>query len=142
MAAYIRDESFGVIPVVLDNGVWYVFLIQHQKGRHWGLPKGHPETGEDAIAAAVRELREETGLGVKRFIHKEPFVEEYQFRKEGKIVKKKVSYFLIETLGVYQLDPAEILDGKWFTFQEADLKVTFPETKSILSSSEKILKAL
>lgn len=137
-----RDESFGTIPVVLEGRVWKVFLIQHQKGRHWGFPKGHPEAGEDERATATRELLEETGLGVKRFLRTESFSEEYSFRVNGKPIRKKVSYYLVETEGVYHLDPTEILDGRWFSFKDAALKATFPETKKILAAVEKILQSL
>jgi 8-oxo-dGTP pyrophosphatase MutT (NUDIX family) len=33
---------------------------------HWVLPKGHIENGEDAWSAALREVREETGVIAKR----------------------------------------------------------------------------
>ncbi len=138
----LREESFGTIPVVLDGKIWRVFLIQHRMGKHWGFPKGHKEEGENSMEAALRELREETALGAKRFLHKDPFIEEYKFRKEGKLVIKKVSYYLIEAEGVYALDPKEIGDGRWFSLKEAFLQITFQETKEILSSVEKILLSL
>jgi 8-oxo-dGTP diphosphatase len=36
--------------------------IVSQGGDSWSLPKGHIDAGEDALQAAVREIREETGL--------------------------------------------------------------------------------
>jgi 8-oxo-dGTP pyrophosphatase MutT (NUDIX family) len=54
----IRTESAG--GVVL-NGAGQV-LVVNQKGTSWSLPKGHVEEGEDALAAARREIYEETGV--------------------------------------------------------------------------------
>jgi 8-oxo-dGTP diphosphatase len=42
-----------------------VLLVQRGKGAlagYWSLPGGHIEAGEKAIAAALRETREETGV--------------------------------------------------------------------------------
>lgn len=54
----IHTESAG--GVVL-NGAGQV-LVVNQKGTSWSLPKGHIEEGEDALAAARREIFEEAGV--------------------------------------------------------------------------------
>src|ERR1700755_3050812 len=54
----IHTESAG--GVVL-NGAGQVLVVT-QKGTSWSLPKGHVEDGEDALAAARREIHEEAGV--------------------------------------------------------------------------------
>lgn len=55
-------RKIGAAAVVLDaHGS--VLLVRHTYGRlNWELPGGVSEPGESAVATAVRELREETGL--------------------------------------------------------------------------------
>jgi len=48
----------GRILLVHPSG-WY------NRGRPWSIPKGLLEPGEDEQAAALREVREETGLGCR-----------------------------------------------------------------------------
>ncbi|GAB4561763.1 MAG: hypothetical protein Kow0047_09350 [Anaerolineae bacterium] len=55
--------DLGVGAVVVRDG--RVLLVQEAAGPHagtWSFPKGVIEPGETADAAALRELREETGL--------------------------------------------------------------------------------
>lgn len=52
--------------VVLRGGE--VLLVERGKGAAeglWSLPGGHVEAGETALRAAIREVREETGLAVR-----------------------------------------------------------------------------
>ena len=70
-------------------GVREVFLV-HPGGPYWSkknegswtFPKGEYETGEEPLAAAIREFQEETGFNVS-----EPFLELGSIRqKSGKLV--------------------------------------------------------
>lgn len=54
----IHTESAGGVVI---NGAGQV-LVVNQKGTSWSLPKGHVEAGEDALAAARREIHEEAGV--------------------------------------------------------------------------------
>jgi 8-oxo-dGTP pyrophosphatase MutT (NUDIX family) len=49
--------------VVFDETLTQTLLVFHGKGRFWVQPGGHAEDGDESIMdAALRELREETGI--------------------------------------------------------------------------------
>jgi 8-oxo-dGTP pyrophosphatase MutT (NUDIX family) len=52
--------SCGVL-VVNRRGELLLCHVTHTA--HWDIPKGMQDPGEDTLAAAVRELREEAGIG-------------------------------------------------------------------------------
>jgi predicted NUDIX family NTP pyrophosphohydrolase len=59
-------ESAGTLLWRRREGVVEVLLV-HPSGNYnrrapWGIPKGLPDAGEELIAAARRETREETGV--------------------------------------------------------------------------------
>ncbi len=54
----LKTKSAGGIVLNKDGLV----LVVNQKGTSWSLPKGHIDPGEDELAAAVREINEESGI--------------------------------------------------------------------------------
>jgi 8-oxo-dGTP pyrophosphatase MutT (NUDIX family) len=70
-----------------------ILMVADRFGR-WSFPKGHIEDGEDALEAALRELKEETGIN-GRPVQELPLVE-YTFRSGKQVIHKKVTYFLVE----------------------------------------------
>lgn len=126
---FVNEESFGVIPLRHIDDEWKVFVILHKQGNHWGFPKGKGDSGEKPLESAKRELKEETGLIVEKLLLQEPIVEEYSFFRKGKKVQKKVCYFPAIVSGALLLQPEEIRDGKWLSFDEALNQLTFEEAK-------------
>lgn len=136
----VDEESFGIIPLAQQNGVWKVFLILHRGGRHWAFPKGHSNPGETPVESAIRELKEETGLDIERFLQDTPFVETYKFFKKTQMVTKRVSYYPAIVSGKLRLQVEEIQQGAWLTFPEALQLLSFKEARSICTQVLDLLK--
>lgn len=134
------EESFGVIPLMHKKDQWSVFIILHKQGNHWGFPKGKAADGEDPKQSAIRELKEETNLKVEKLLEEEPISEEYTYYREGKKVHKKVHYFPAIVSGALLLQPDEIRDGKWLSFEEAKKQLTFDEARRICTHVEDSLQ--
>ncbi|PVE23070.1 DNA mismatch repair protein MutT [Microvirga sp. KLBC 81] len=62
---FSRGMTLGVRAVVLD-GQNRVFLIRHTYVPGWHLPGGGVETGEAALDALTRELREEACISIDK----------------------------------------------------------------------------
>lgn len=70
-----REGKAGII--VIDARTSSLLLVQSYGGLY-SIPKGSMERGEDPCAAALRELKEETGMNVSRLdrTHLQPIKEE------------------------------------------------------------------
>lgn len=125
------EVSCGIIPLKKNALNWSVLLVQHHTGSWWGFPKGHMEHGEEPKQTAERELLEETGLHLVRWIEHEEIVEIYQFQRKGRHIQKKVIYFFAEVDGVLRLQPNEIVSARWVDIAQAESLATFEGMKRI-----------
>lgn len=127
----MNEVSCGIVPLRKIDAEWHVLLVKHRSGNHWSFPKGHQIKGETAKETALRELDEETGLTVEKFLFAEVLVENYQFVRKGTTVSKSVIYFIAEVSGEINLQCAELLEAKWVLLREAEQLITYSESKNV-----------
>jgi 8-oxo-dGTP pyrophosphatase MutT (NUDIX family) len=126
-----RILSAGAVVVRRTGDEWLVLLLRVYG--YWDCPKGVVEAGEDPLAAARREVREETGITDLRFRWGEEFAETPPYSKN-----KVARYYLAETstadveLAVNpELGKPEHHEYRWLTF-EAALELVVPRLRDIL----------
>jgi len=140
----LTDHSCGVIAFRHSEGGREFLLLQHQAG-HWAFPKGHPEGDEKPRQTALRELREETGIGDCELLDGEPLVEAYSFTKRsGKQVRKTVDYFLgrVDPAAKVEVQQEEVADYAWGDADATAVRLTFDEGRQLFNKALAKLAAM
>lgn len=88
--------SAGGVVVGRDGRI----VVVNQNGRSWSLPKGHIEPGETSRQAAVREIKEESGLADLKFVKELGSYSRHRIGSDGReeaIETKHITIFLFLT---------------------------------------------
>jgi 8-oxo-dGTP diphosphatase len=120
-----------------------ILLIKDHVG-NWALPKGHIDSGEDAQTAAQREVAEETGLEHTNVVGRLPS-SEYWFKQGGELIKKKVSYFLLEALCPEELELQReegIEQSEWVPVEEAVRTLSYKNTRHVLEAAVEAIREM
>jgi len=130
----IKEKSAGAVVFTRKDKIKYLLLMRNPK--YWDLPKGNIERGEEEEQAAVREVKEETGLDEIKIIAGFKESEHYFYRLKGELISKDVVFFLAESKTDKVKISKEHEDYGWFEFDEAVKKA---KSKVILESADKFL---
>jgi 8-oxo-dGTP pyrophosphatase MutT (NUDIX family) len=96
------------------------------------LPKGHPEEGESAAEAALREVREEAGVET-RVVEKLGDVR-YWYMRHGKRIAKVVSFFLLEYVsGEVDDHDVEVEHARWLALADAARDLTYEGEREMVN---------
>jgi 8-oxo-dGTP pyrophosphatase MutT (NUDIX family) len=104
----------------------------------WVIPKGTPHRDESVADAALREVREETGL-ITRIVAELGSVH-YTFSRDGTRFHKEVFHYLLEAIGGdVSLHDAEYDEARWFPLGVALRRLTFDNEADMLRRAQPLI---
>lgn len=104
----------------------------------WSLPKGHIEEGETPEAAAIREIREETGISGS--IVAPLGVIDFWFMAENRRIHKTVHHFLLRAEGgELSSDDAEVDSVEWVALEDMSTRLAYADERRLMDRVQELL---
>jgi len=133
----------GVVFRRTDDGTVEIALAARRTRRGelaWGLPKGLIEPDEEPHDAALREVREETGLTAE--IDDDLGSISYFYQWDGEGVRKSVRFFLMHATGGDVADhDYEMEEVRWFPIGDAPRRTTYRSEREVVEKAVAIIEA-
>jgi 8-oxo-(d)GTP phosphatase len=108
-----------------------IALVHRPRYDDWTLPKGKHEPGEDDVAAALREVQEETGF--RGCIERDLGVVRYTVEKRGVVLPKVVRYYVMQAAAGAFTPNDEVDELRWVTREQAAQLLTYERDREVLA---------
>lgn len=129
----IREFSAGGVVVRRMQGRPFVAVVR-VRDEILALPKGHPHGDESPAAAALREVREETGVEAE-LVEKLGDIR-YWYARGGKRVRKMVSFFLFRYRSGSVADhDHEVEEALWIPLADAPGRLAYKGEREMAESA-------
>jgi 8-oxo-dGTP pyrophosphatase MutT (NUDIX family) len=134
-----RETSAGGVVFRLHEGR-ALFLLIRDSYQNWGFPKGHLESGERAEEAALREVREETGLGDLALRGQIETIDWY-FRFRGQLIHKVCHFYLMQTTqaDTHPQQAEGITACQWVPYEDARVAISYTNARKVLSRAHEMI---
>ncbi|WP_315120178.1 NUDIX domain-containing protein [uncultured Clostridium sp.] len=122
----IIDDIWPGVAIIIFDKDRRVLLQKRADVGLWGIPSGHVEPGESVMEAAIREVKEETGLNINitRLIgvYSDPKSQVFKY-PDGHVTHFVTTYF-----------EGEVIDGQLSCSSPETLKLEYFNTDNLPSN--------
>jgi len=133
------EKSAGGIVYYDAGGDGPVYLLMSNRKGYWEFPKGHVDPGETEEEAAIREVREETGLDDVKIVSGFKVKIKYTYSKDGKKYPKEVVFFLMKAEPKRVEVSEEHTGYVWLKYEDAIKKISYDNARKVLEKAHKFL---
>jgi 8-oxo-dGTP pyrophosphatase MutT (NUDIX family) len=134
-------SEFSAGGVVVRDGACIVIVPTRRASdgsKVLALPKGHPDGDESAADAALREVREETGVEAT-LVEKLGDIR-YWYMRGGRRIAKVVSFYLFDYVaGELEDHDHEVEQAEWMPLQEAARRLTYKGEREMVAAGGRVL---
>lgn len=120
-------------------------LVVNQRGNSWSLPKGHIEHGEEKLAAAIREIEEESGIIRLTYIRELGQYTRYKIGIDG--MKEDISELKVIHMFLFSTDEMKLKpidpnhpEAKWVYQDDVEGLLTHPKDKLFFRNIRPLLR--
>lgn len=121
-------QAAGGLVVRRQSGLLQIVAVHRPVQQDWSFPKGKLEAGETLDVAALREVREETGMTCEllRFIGHTEYVD-----RKGR--QKTVAYWIMAATGGSFSPNEEVDELRWVRLDEASRLLSYPRDQELVA---------
>jgi 8-oxo-dGTP pyrophosphatase MutT (NUDIX family) len=139
----VEQRSAGGAVFRESGGKLQVVIILTAAERRWQIPKGIIDPGETPEQAAVREVREESGVEAEIVDTITTTDYWFSFRLEGVMrrIHKFVDFYLMRYTGGDTADhDDEVIEARWVDVDKAVAMLEFDQERNVVSAGAEKLK--
>ncbi|PIN96284.1 hypothetical protein COU56_00300 [Candidatus Pacearchaeota archaeon CG10_big_fil_rev_8_21_14_0_10_31_9] len=130
-----RKALFIVAYKIINDNIKYLILKRKLHWKGWEFPKGGVEFLETKKMAVKREVKEETGLGIKKITNQKVYGK-YEYKKvipDRPFKGQSYQLYSVELIeGVVKIDHREHSSYLWLPYEKAIKRLTWSNQKECL----------
>jgi 8-oxo-dGTP diphosphatase len=129
-------QAAGGLVVRRQGGLLELVVVHRPMHQDWSFPKGKLEPGETFELAALREVREETGMACRlvRFLGHTEYLD-----RKGR--PKAVAYWVMAAEGGFFTPNSEVDELRWVSIETATRLLSYPrdqELAAVLMAADQV----